>query len=215
MENKMATHDLLVNNDGSFETLNSVGKYQITSEIYRLYHFLYDLETILKVEKDDKKRLQLICPLVRRLLMSSYWLQNTVRRPDPETGWSVVKLYDEPLFPWTLQNVCWQPGKISEIHNHATWAIIAFIQGQEKNTFWRPSNNTSAENLVEKVSERTFVAGDVVAMMPDVIHNIESLSDTPTITFTLYGQTQGDIIYFNPAPVGCVTATANQNRNDK
>lgn len=193
----MAVRDWLVTKDGQCQACDSIGRYELSSEYYRLYHFLNDLENILKSEQDDRRRLQLICPLVRRLLMSSSWLQSTIRQPDPVTGWSVLKLYDEPFFPWTVQTAVWPPGKPSPIHDHATWGIVAVIGGEEKNTFWKRSNDLKLKNRVEKVGETILSPGDVIGFMPDVIHSIEAVGDRPTITFNVYGEVKGEVIYFN------------------
>lgn len=190
----MAGRDWIVTEDGQCEVCNSVGRYQLSSEYYRLYHFLNDLENILKIEKDDRHRVQLICPLVRRLLMSSSWLQTTVRKPDPNTGWSVLKLYDEPYFPWTVQTALWPPDKVSPIHNHATWGVVAVITGQEKHTFWQ---RTNGKNQVEKVGDRILVPGDLISFMPNAIHSIEAIGNQPTITFNVYGEVKGEVVYFN------------------
>ena len=198
----MAGHDWLVTENGNCEIHPAINRYSISAKYYRLYHFLNDLEDILAMEKDDRRRLQLIVPLVRHLLMSSYWLQTSARKPDPKTGWSVVKLYDEPYFPWTVQTTAWLPGKVSEIHNHATWGVVALIYGQERNIFWQRQTDSQVENAVERVSDRIFVPGDVIAFLPEAIHSIETLGDQPTITFTLYGETNGKVIYFNQVDRG-------------
>jgi predicted metal-dependent enzyme (double-stranded beta helix superfamily) len=157
------------------------------SRPYRLYRFLTDLENILDRVKDDQLRLRFICPLVRRLLTSSEWLQMNFLPPDPATGWSVVRLYNEPDFPITIQTVTWAPGSTSPVHNHATWGIVALLSGQEKNTFWRRSP-THADRI-EPTSDRLLVPGDILCLMPDAIHQVEAMGDEPTISFNLYGET--------------------------
>jgi predicted metal-dependent enzyme (double-stranded beta helix superfamily) len=195
----MEVHDWLVTEDGQIQRLDSLDIYQNRqpSEYYRVYHFLSDIEKIVQHEPSDRERLRLICPLVRRLLMSSYWLQTTLRKPDPETGWSVVKLYDEPYFPWTVQNAVWLPGHSSGIHNHATWGIVALMAGEERNSLWKRVQHPDDENAVVKVGEHILTPGDLITFVPDAIHSIESLGDQPTITFNVYGETNGEVIYFN------------------
>ncbi len=156
---------------------------------YRLYRFLSDLEDILEQEPDDQRRLRLICPLVRRLLNSSTWLLDNYLPPDPDTGWSVLMLYDEPDYPITVQTVVWSPGSVSPIHNHGAWGIVALLDGQEKNTFWQRSPATDTPDHIEQVGDRTLSPGDILCLMPDAIHQIEALSDEPSISFNLYGET--------------------------
>ncbi len=174
---------------------------ELSTSQYRLYRFLTDLEDILHKFQSDRHRLQAICPLVRRLLTSSEWLQGEYLEPNPETGWSVLTLYDEPDFPLTVQTVAWLPGRGSPIHNHATWGVVALINGEEKNTLWRRTDNnggiekntlwrrTDNNGGIEKVSEIILTPGEIISLMPDAIHHVEALGDQPTISFNLYGET--------------------------
>ncbi len=167
---------------------------------YRLYRFLTDVEDIVDRESDDSLperlrqqiRLQRICPLVRRLLNSCEWLQLNFLPPDPETGWSVQMLYDEPDFPLTIQTVVWSPGTVSPVHNHATWGIVALLDGQEKNTFWQRSPTSEFPDLIKATGDRILTPGDILCFMPDAIHQIEAIGDEPTISFNLYGATDYD-----------------------
>ncbi|MEA5417932.1 cupin [Spirulina sp. CCNP1310] len=154
---------------------------------YRLYRFLTDVEDILVRVESDRQRLKLICPLVRTLIENSPWLAWSVSLPDPETGWSVSMLYDEPDFPLTVQMVAWAGGTVSPIHNHGTWGIVALLAGQEKNRFWRRS--LTNPNHIEAAGDLTFFPGDLITFLPDAIHQVEALGDEPTISFNLYGET--------------------------
>ncbi|NET02535.1 MAG: cupin [Sphaerospermopsis sp. SIO1G1] len=183
----METQDWLVTNDGNCQGWTGLENHLETLDNqYRLYRFLTDLEDILIEFQSDRQRLQAICPLVRKLLTSSDWLQGEYLEPDPETGWSVLTLYDEPDFPLTVQTVVWLPGTKSPIHNHATWGIIAIIDGEEKNTFWQRNHQNGG---VEKVGEKILTPGEIITFMPDAIHDIECIGDEPTISFNLYGET--------------------------
>jgi predicted metal-dependent enzyme (double-stranded beta helix superfamily) len=159
---------------------------------YRLYRFLTDVEDIVDRESDDRIRLQQISPLVRRLLNSCEWLQLNFLSPDPETGWSVQTLYDEPDFPITIQTVVWSPGTASPVHNHATWGIVALLDGQEKNTFWQRSPTPEFPDRITATGDRILTPGDILCLMPDAIHQIEAIGDEPTISFNLYGETNYD-----------------------
>jgi predicted metal-dependent enzyme (double-stranded beta helix superfamily) len=133
-----------------------------------------------------------ICPLVRRLLNSCEWLQINFSPPDPNTGWSVQTLYDEPDFLITIQTVAWAPGTISPIHNHATWGIVALLDGQEKNSFWQRSPTTEFPDLIKPTGSRLLTPGDILCFLPNAIHQIEAIGQEPTISFNLYGETNYD-----------------------
>ena len=185
----MESSDWLVTDDGSCQACEIPRKQKWSEKPYRLYRFLTDLEDILEEIEDDRQRLQAIRPLVRRLLTSSYWLQGEYLEPDPEIGWSVLMLYDEIDFPLTVQTVTWLPGKVSPIHNHATWGVVALISGREKNTLWRRTNDREYPNRIERVGEKILLPGDIISFTPDAIHGVEAIGNEPTISFNVYGET--------------------------
>ena len=161
----------------------------LPADPYRLFRFLTDLEDILLNTEDDRDRLRAIMPLVRHLLTSSYWLQMEYDSPSPKTGWSVKTLYREPEYPLTVQMVAWKPGTASPIHNHATWGIVALIDGTEKNRFWQRSPTAEFPDRLELVGEQILQPGEIIGFMPGAVHSIESMGDEPTISFNLYGKT--------------------------
>ena len=181
--------DWLVNNRGDCSAYEVPKDGQETNKPYRLYRFLTNLEDILTEISEDSQRLKAITPLVRSLLTSSDWLQGEYLEPDPEQGWSVLMLYDEPDFPLTIQTVVWLPGKVSPIHNHATWGLVALISGKEKNTFWRRAGDKAFPDKLVKVGEKILLPGDIISFLPDAIHSVEALDEEPTITFNIYGET--------------------------
>lgn len=181
-------HNWIVNNNGSYEAY-SPEEEDISEKPYRLYRFLTEVEDILEDIADDYQRLKAIIPLVRKLLNSSYWLQLEYDPPSPDLGWSVKMLYQEPNYPITIQTVAWLPNHPSPIHNHAAWGIVAVIQGQEKNRFWRRNPTSEHPDQIELKDEKILVPGDIISFMPDAIHSIETIGDEPTVTFNIYGAT--------------------------
>lgn len=179
--------DWLVTAEGTCQPCETVAEFD--DKPYRLYRFLTDIETILETTPDDVARLAAIRPLVRRLLMSSDWLQSEFKEPAPGADWSVLTLYREPNFPLTVQTVVWLPGAVSPIHNHATWGVVALISGQEKNTFWKRSPTAAFPDRIEPVQDCVLVPGDIISFVPEAIHQVEVMGEEPTITFNLYGVT--------------------------
>jgi len=175
----------LVNNQGECQPYfpNLEQKF---AEPYRLYRFLTDLENVLDLDIDEAGRINAIILLVRQLLTSADWLHTNYAQPNPQTGWSITSIYEEPNYPITAQTVAWNPGNVSPVHNHASWGVVAIISGEEKNTFWRRSLDNP--NQLAKTSEKVLVAGDIVGFTSDAIHCVEPLGQEPCITFNLYGE---------------------------
>lgn len=193
----MSDRNLLVTNEGQCVPLAGRSASIATQtdwshKPYRLHRFLTDIENILDQESDDRVRLQKICPLVRRLLHSSEWILTNFSLPDPEQGWSVQLHYDEPDLPITVQTVVWSPGSKSPIHNHATWGIVAMLDGQEQNTFWNRAPTPEFPDRIAQTGSQILTPGDIICLMPAAIHQVEALGDEPTISFNVYGVTDDD-----------------------
>lgn len=188
----MESRDWLVSDSGQCQACLFLNDCEWPTNTYRLYRFLTEVENIVIEIQEDRRRLHAIRPLVRRLLTSSYWLQAEYLEPSPEIGWSVLKLYDEPDFSLSVQIVSRLPGIVFPIHNHTTWAVVALMSGQEKNTFWRRTNDTEFSNHIEPADEHIFVAGDTISFLPNTIYSVEALGDEPAISFHLYGETSDE-----------------------
>jgi len=158
---------------------------------YRFHRFLTEVEDLLEQAEPEREchRLPQLRLLIRRLVLNSYWLQTQVPAPCPSTGVSVQMLYDEIGYPLTVQTVNFDPGIQSTIHNHGNWGVVAVLQGEEKNTFWRRVGDGKQGDRLEEVGEVTLLPGDIISFTPDAIHRVESSSTEPTITFNLYGET--------------------------
>ncbi|MDJ0734951.1 MAG: cupin [Nostocaceae cyanobacterium] len=186
----MKGRDWLVTGDGIYEACKSVKVWDLLRENYRFYRFLTEVETALNNVEDETVRLPELRMLVRRLIVNSYWLQIQHKEPCPQTGVSVLMLYEELGFPFTVQTVTFAPGVTSPIHNHGTWGVVAILKGQEKNTFWQRHPNAQFEDKIERTGELTLFSGDIISFTPDAIHSVEAISNEPTVTFNIYGETR-------------------------
>jgi predicted metal-dependent enzyme (double-stranded beta helix superfamily) len=167
---------------------------------YRLYRFLTEVEDILLTIDDPATQLAQIIPLVQQLLEQSPWFYFNPLTPDPDTGWAIETLYDEPEFPLTLQLVAWAPGSTSPVHNHGCWAIVALLQGTEINHVWHRSPTDDHPDRLTPAPSQTLTSGDILGILPDAIHQIAAQGDRPTISFNLYGPTNyGDRYEFDRA----------------
>jgi len=184
----MENANWLMTDDGQLRRFGSAD-IEPPQRVYRLYHFLTELDNILEKFQDDVSRIEAIVPLVRKLLVSSYWLQLEYNPPSPKTGWAVKFLYREFEYPITVQMVTWQPGTPSTIHNHGTWGIVALIGGQERNHVWRRVPDPDQPHRIESAGDLLLAPGDVIGFTHDAIHAVEAVGDEPTVSFNLYGVT--------------------------
>ena len=185
----LTNQDWLITDAGEAINCTNTIQEDFVEQSYRLYRFLTDLEDILTNIEGDRDRLKAIRPLARKLLNNNPWLLTEYEAPDPELGWSVTMLYDEPDFPLTVQTVAWLPGQVSPIHNHGTWGLVALISGQEKNTFWQETDPSNFTSNIKQVGELILNPGDIIGFLPNTIHHVKALGDEATISFNLYGET--------------------------
>jgi predicted metal-dependent enzyme (double-stranded beta helix superfamily) len=186
----MKGRDWLITGNGEYQACKSVRAWDLLRENYRLYRFLTEVEDVLNSADDESTCLPEIRMLVRRLIVNSYWVRSQHLEPSPKTGTSVLLLYDELGFPLTVQTVTFAPGTQSTIHNHGTWGVVAVLKGQERNTFWRRSQNPEFPDQIEKTGEIELLPGDIISFTPDAIHSVQAVGNEPTVTFNVYGETE-------------------------
>ncbi|ARV57413.1 cupin [Nostocales cyanobacterium HT-58-2] len=186
----MKGRDWLVTEDGQYQVCKSVRAWDLLRDNYRFYRFLTEVEDILNDAEDETSQLPDIRMLVRRLIVNSYWVQSRYLEPCSKTGISVVLLYDELGFPFTVQTVTFAPGTLSTIHNHGTWGVVAVLKGEERNRFWQRTPNLEHKDKIERTGELTLFPGDIISFTPDAIHSVEAVGDQPTVTFNIYGETR-------------------------
>jgi len=83
-----------------------------------------------------------------------------------------------------------KPGKLTDPHNHTTWAIVAAVEGEEINRFYTRTDDGSQEGKASlKLTDEVVVRPGVgVAMMPDDIHSIAVGGERPTLHLHMYGK---------------------------
>ena len=191
----MKTADWLVKDDGVCLLCKSVRQWDLLTEEYRLYRFLTEVEDNLRLAAaeglDEESSLSGLRMLVRKLIINCYTVKDRFPQPNQSTGISLVTLYEELGFPMTIQTEMNLPGTNSPIHNHGTWSVIAVLQGKQKNTFWQRVPSAEFPNRINRVGERILEPGEIISFTTEAIHSIEVVGEEPTITFNLYGETNG------------------------
>lgn len=168
---------------------------------YYFHRFLTEVEDSLKQATTEQQCdcLPALRRLVRKLVLNSYWLQTQRPELSPADTTAILNLYDEIGYPLTVQIETLGPGALSTVHNHATWGVVAVLEGQGKNTFWQRVPEPEFPNKIAYVAEKIVEYGDVISFVPEAIHRVQAIGEAPLVTFNLYGETQRKQRFeFNP-----------------
>lgn len=126
----------------------------------------------------------------RAVAHSRDWLRPDMCRPDADQGFGICVLHEEADHQLAVFVASWLPDRGTPPHDHGTWAVIAGLEGRERNSFWRRLDDRSRPGYAEivKTGERTFGRGDVLAMPAGAIHSVWNDSDRVAVSLHIYGR---------------------------
>jgi predicted metal-dependent enzyme (double-stranded beta helix superfamily) len=106
-----------------------------------------------------------------------------------KAGDRIYRLSEDAGHRFALYINCGKPGITTPPHDHTTWAVIAGIDGAERQKIYRRTDDGSKPGIgtVEVAREFTVEPGTGIAFMPDDIHSISVPGQTPALHLHLYG----------------------------
>ena len=158
---------------------------------YSIASLVDDLRRIVAETPDEAEILSRARPLARRAALSKdTWLEKRFYTADPEQGFGVYLLHEEPDHSLAVFAVSWLPNRGAPPHDHGTWAIVAGVDGPEKNEFYERLDDRSRRGYAElkKIGEKVFGVGDVLAMRTGQVHSIWNESDAVSVSLHVYGR---------------------------
>jgi predicted metal-dependent enzyme (double-stranded beta helix superfamily) len=158
---------------------------------YSIQSLVTDLRRVVSEVADERKVLSQIRPLAQRAALSKdSWLERRFYAADPEQGFGVYLLHEEPDHSLAIFAVSWLPNRGAPPHDHGTWAVVAGVDGPERNEFFDRVDDRSRSGYAElkKIGEKVFHAGDVLAMRTGRIHGIWNDSDRVSVSLHIYGK---------------------------
>lgn len=157
---------------------------------YGLAQCVDDLRAITARTKNHGAIIDQVRPLAQRLALSKEWVKPGYYRCDPEQGFGVHLLHEEPDYTLAVFAVAWLPGRGAPPHNHGTWAVVSGVDGPEKNVYWKRVDDRSRPGYaeVEPVGEEVVGPGEVVSFLPDGIHSVVNETDRVTLSLHVYGK---------------------------
>ncbi len=157
---------------------------------YELSDFIRDLRAIAAQTTDPARIIQRVRPLALLLASDRSWLRPEHYAAGEAQGFGVHLLHEEADHRLAVFAISWLPGRGAPPHNHGTWAVVAGVDGPERNTFWQRVDDGSRPGHAEivKAGERTFGDGEVLCLLPEAIHSVDNETDRVTLSLHVYGK---------------------------
>lgn len=158
---------------------------------YTLAQFIEDLRAIAARAGDDREIIRDIMPLARQVAeISDSWLKEGHYRCDEEQGFGVHLLHEEPDHSLAVFAASWLPGRGAPPHDHGTWAVVAGVDGEERNVNWLRHDDGSRLDYAEvrPNSEVVISRGKVISYLPRDIHSVVNDTDRVSVSFHVYGK---------------------------
>ena len=153
--------------------------------------FVQDLKALREEAPCEAALLRGVRPLARRLQLSrNDWLRPWMCVPGARPGTAGVhRLHEEPDHTLAIFVVTWLPGEETPPHDHATWALVAGLEGREMQHWWSRLDDGSVPGYAEVArSHSDPIDGEtIVTMTSQAIHSVQNDSGAPSVTLHVYG----------------------------
>ncbi|MEQ1773585.1 MAG: cysteine dioxygenase family protein [Burkholderiales bacterium] len=149
-----------------------------------------DVRQVTSGTPDEKLLLSTLRPLVKRIARSDSWRSERHYQAGEDQGFGVHVLHDEPDHSLFVAALSWLPGRGAPAHDHGTWAVIAGVDGPEKNIFWERADDRLTPGYAElrRIGEKICDAGDVLAFPAGAIHSVINETTRTSLSFHVYGR---------------------------
>ncbi len=160
------------------------------TDSYSLPQYVEDLRTITSETSDEDEIISRVGPLAQRVVADKSWLQPKYYETDAEQGFGVHLLHEEPDHSLAVILVNWLPGRGTPPHDHGTWAVVAGIEGVERNVRYKRIDDASRADYAELEVKQDFDAneGELVCMKTGGIHKVTNETDRMTLSLHTYGR---------------------------
>jgi predicted metal-dependent enzyme (double-stranded beta helix superfamily) len=155
-----------------------------------LPQYIDDLRLISAATDDEDEIFRRLGPLAARLVADSSWLQPKHYESDESQGFGVHLLHEEPDHSLAVFAVNWLPGRGTPPHDHGTWAVVAGIEGAERNVRYQRVDDGNRSGYAELEVKKEFDAdaGELVCIRTGGIHKVTNETDALTLSLHTYGR---------------------------
>lgn len=158
---------------------------------YTIAELVEDLRRIQATVSDELEILHQVRPLALKAVQAKdCWLTEKLYGASEEQGFGVHMLHEEPDHSLAVMAIAWLPGRGAAPHDHGTWAVVAGVDGPERNDFYKRVDDGTQTGHAElrKVGQNVYSEGDVVAMPSGMIHGVWNDGDSVSVSLHIYGK---------------------------
>ena len=157
---------------------------------YDLPQFVAELRAITASETDEKRIVQRVAPLAKRLVDDPHWVKPEYYECCPDQGFGVHLLHEDEDHHNAIFVIAWLPKHGIKPHNHNTWAVVAGIDGTESETLWHRKDDRMRMGYadIEACGSGLVGAGNLSCLLSDDIHSVRNEGDRTAISLHVYGR---------------------------
>jgi len=158
---------------------------------YSIPELVADVKRVCAQFDDEREIISKVRPLALRAAKSKdSWVEDRMYGANATQGFGVHLLHEEPDHSVAVLALAWLPNRGAPPHDHGTWAVVAGVQGPEKNEFFERVDDRSRTGHAElkKIGEKVCGEGDVVALPKGLIHSVWNESDSVSLSLHVYGK---------------------------
>lgn len=158
---------------------------------YTIAQLVADLREVQHTAADERDILRRVRPLALKAAAARHtWLTPRLYTAGEEQGFGAHILHEEADHSLAVMAIAWLPDRGAPPHDHGTWAVIAGVDGPERNDFYQriDDGQLSGHAELHKVGQSICAVGDAVAMPSGMIHGVWNESDQVSVSLHIYGQ---------------------------
>ena len=157
---------------------------------YSLDDYVEDLRQITRSETDEKAIVRRVEPLARKLMAKADWVTKTHKTCNPDQGFGVHLLHEEPDHSNAVFLLAWMPDRGTLPHNHKTWAVVVGVEGDEEEVIWhrRDDGARKGHAELERGTNAMLAKGKSSCLLSEDIHSVWNTGREISMSLHTYGR---------------------------
>ena len=160
------------------------------SENYTIQNYIEDLRATVASTETEPEILRRVRPLAQKLVINrGAWLKPEHFEVDLKRSSSLYVLHEEEDHTLMVFTACFRPGRVTPVHDHGTWAVVAGVEGEEKNTIYLRTDDASKPDAAEIQfrGDKLVRQGDAIGMPSGTFHTVSNESNKVSVSLHTYG----------------------------